>query len=269
LGGRRGLATVVMLLVMLAVFIVPFAMAATTLLEAGVRIAELARAAAQEGLQPLPEWLSSIPWIGPRLDARWQELIALGPEGIAEMLRPFARAAAGWVVSVTGGVGLVTIHFLLTVVLAGILYANGELAAQGVVLFARRIGRDRGERAVRLAAMAARGVALGVVVTALVQSFLSGIVLWVAGVPRPGLLLAIIFVLCVAQLGPLLVLVPVVAWLFWSGSTGWGVGLAICTVVVALIDNVMKPLLIPRLFPTAEAFAVTISPPTPIISMAR
>jgi len=53
-------------------------------------------------------------------------------------------------------------------------------------------------------------------------------------------------VLCLAQLGPLLVLLPAVIWLFYTGSTVWGVTLAICTVFVALIDNVLKPLLIKR-----------------------
>jgi len=131
-------------------------------------------------------------------------------------------------------------------VLVAILYANGETAVEGVVRFARRVGRERGERTVRLAAQAARGVALGVVVTALAQSLISGLGLWLSGVPRSGLLLAIIFVLCVAQLGPLPVLLPAVIWLFWSGSAVWGVVLAVFLVVVSVLDNVMKPLLIRR-----------------------
>jgi predicted PurR-regulated permease PerM len=83
-------------------------------------------------------------------------------------------------------------------------------------------------------------------VTALVQSLISGLGLWIAGVPRAGLLLAVIFVLCVAQLGPLLVLVPAVIWLFWSGSIGWGIALAVLTAFVGVVDNILKPLLIRR-----------------------
>jgi predicted PurR-regulated permease PerM len=65
-------------------------------------------------------------------------------------------------------------------------------------------------------------------------------------VPRPGLLLAIIFVLAVAQLGPLPVLVPAVIWLFWSGNILWGSVLVVVTVIVAVVDNVLKPVLIKR-----------------------
>ena len=246
MGGSRALAVVLMTLVISAVFVVPFGMAVAVLLDLAVQGVELVRAALDRGLPPLPHWLVSIPWLGEALDSEWRDLAAHGPEGIAEVLRPYARSAASWTVTVTGGVGVIAVHFLLTVLLSAILYAQGELAADGVIAFARRIGGDRAEQTVRLAASAARGVALGVVVTALVQSLLAGLALWVSGVPRAGVLLAITFVLCVAQLGPLPVLVPAVVWLFWSGSVAWGIALAVCTVIIAVIDNVMKPLLIRR-----------------------
>jgi predicted PurR-regulated permease PerM len=113
-------------------------------------------------------------------------------------------------------------------------------------MFAHRIGGERGERTIRLAGQAVRGVALGVIVTALVQSIIAGIGLSLAGVPRTGLLVAIIFVLAVAQLGPLPVLLPVVIWIFWSGNILWGVVLVVVTVILAVVDNVLKPVLIKR-----------------------
>ena len=246
LGGRRAPAVVLMTVVIAAVFVVPFGMAVAVLLDLAVEGAELVKKVLDNGLPPLPHWVVSIPWVGQNLDTQWNDLVAHGPEGVADALRPYARSAASWTVRVTGGAGVVAIHFLLTIILAAILYAQGEYAAGGVVAFARRIGGDRAEETVRLAAHAARGVALGIVVTALVQSLLTGLALWISGVPRAGVLLAITFVLCVAQLGPLLVLLPAVIWLFWTGSFGWGVTLAVCTVFITLIDNVLKPLLIKR-----------------------
>ena len=246
LGGSRALAVVLMTLVISAVFVVPFGMAVAVLLELVVEGVEIVRTALEHGLPPLPHWLVSIPWLGQILDTEYKDFAAHGPEGVAEALRPYVRSAASWTVTVTGGAGVVAVHFLLTVILAAILYAQGEVAAEGVIGFARRIGGDRAEQTVRLAASAARGVALGVVVTALVQSLLAGVALWISGVPRAGVLLAITFILCVAQLGPLLVLVPAVVWLFWTGSVGWGITLTVCTVFIAVIDNVLKPVLIRR-----------------------
>jgi predicted PurR-regulated permease PerM len=113
-------------------------------------------------------------------------------------------------------------------------------------MFGRRLGGERGERVLNLAAQALRGVALGVIVTALVQSIIAGAGLWIAGVPQAGVLLALIFVLCIAQIGPLPVLVPAIVWLFWTGELGWGIFLTVVGVNVAVADNVLKPLLIRR-----------------------
>ncbi|MCY7387389.1 MAG: AI-2E family transporter, partial [Burkholderiales bacterium] len=108
----------------------------------------------------------------------------------------------------------------------------------------RRLGGKHGEATVVLAGQAIRGVALGVGVTAVVQSVLGGIGLAVAGVPFAGLLTIAMFILCLAQIGPLLVLVPAVAWLYWSGESGWGTLLLVISVLVATLDNFLRPMLI-------------------------
>jgi predicted PurR-regulated permease PerM len=54
------------------------------------------------------------------------------------------------------------------------------------------------------------------------------------------------FMLSLAQLGPLLVLLPAIGWLYWNGASGWAAFLAVWTIVVAPIDNVLRPMLIKR-----------------------
>jgi predicted PurR-regulated permease PerM len=72
-------------------------------------------------------------------------------------------------------------------------------------------------------------VALGVGITAFAQSILGGIGLAIAGLPFVPVLTALMFMCCIAQLGPGLVLVPAVFWLYWSDSTGWGTFLLVWT----------------------------------------
>jgi predicted PurR-regulated permease PerM len=60
------------------------------------------------------------------------------------------------------------------------------------------------------------------------------------------LLTAVCFILCIAQLGPILVLVPAVAWLYWKGDPVWATVLLVWTLVVGTLDNVLRPLLIKR-----------------------
>ena len=138
------------------------------------------------------------------------------------------------------------LQFLLVVVFSAILYASGEAGASTVLRFGRRLAGERGENSVILAGQAIRGVALGVGVTAIVQTVLGGIGLAIAGVPFAALLSAVMLMLCIAQLGPGLILFPAVGWMFWMGDTGWGSFLLVWSLVVASIDNFLRPVLIKK-----------------------
>ena len=141
---------------------------------------------------------------------------------------------------------MVFVEFLLTVVFAAILYAHGEQAAVWVRRFGRRLGGESGDAAVLLSAQAIRGVALGVVVTALVQALLGGIGLAIAGVPFVAILTAVMFMFSVAQIGAVPVLIPAVIWLYWRDDVVWGSFLLVVTVVVGTLDNVLRPILIKK-----------------------
>jgi predicted PurR-regulated permease PerM len=137
-------------------------------------------------------------------------------------------------------------QLMLTVIISAILYAGGESAAAWIQRFGWRLAGERGEGVVVLAGQAIRGVALGVVVTALAQSLLAGIGLAIVGVPLAAVLTALIFILCIAQLGPILVLLPAVGYVFWTGDTGWGIFLLVWTMIVGTMDNFLRPVLIKR-----------------------
>ena len=244
-GGRR-LAVTIMTLVVLLVFIVPVALAISTLLDAANRSPAVMHDFLANGLGPPPSWVSSLPLIGVQLASKWQAISAGGPEAIASVVQPYARSVAAWVIAASGGFGKTMLLTLFTVVLVAILYAQGETAARGALALAGRLGGETGERTVRLAAQAVRSVALGVVLTALTQALLAGVGLWLCGIPHPGVLTALAFVLGIAQLGPVPVLLPSIIWLYWTGSTGWATALLVWSTPVAVMDNVVRPVLIRR-----------------------
>jgi predicted PurR-regulated permease PerM len=157
---------------------------------------------------------------------------------------PYASRLTQWFIGAMGSVGLLFVQFLLTVVLAAIMYSKGERAAQMVERFGHRLAGERGQQAVVLVGKAIRGVALGVVVTALVQSAIGGIGLVVAGVPLATLLTSLMFMLCVVQIGPALVLVPAIVWMFLYGSSGWASVLLVCSALAISLDNLLRPILI-------------------------
>jgi predicted PurR-regulated permease PerM len=246
LWGRRGLAVAAMTILLLLVLIVPLALALVTIAAHADEIARWVQSLATRTVPPPPNWLAELPLVGRRLVVRWKEMAEARPEDLAARLAPYSGQIVGWTVGTVGSIGLLLVQFLLVVLLAAILYAAGERAADGVVRFARRLGGARGEGSARLAAQAIRGVALGIIVTALIQTALAGIGLAVAGVPFAAVLTALVFVLCIAQIGPLLVLLLGIVWLYWSGQSGWGTGLLIWALLVGSIDNFLRPVLIKK-----------------------
>jgi len=246
IGGRRSLAIAIMTLLVLLAFLVPFAVAISTLLDAAEHSPAVMNDFLAQGLGPPPAWIAEIPVFGERIAERWQAVSEGGPGAFAALVTPYARSAAAWAIAATGGLGRMLVLVLFTLVLVTILYARGETAARGALAFAHRLGGETGERTLHLAGQAIRSVALGVVLTALVQSLLAGLGLWFCGIPHPGVLTAIAFVLGIAQIGPVPVLAPSVIWLYWTGSSGWGTALLIWSLPVAALDNVMRPILIRR-----------------------
>lgn len=244
LGRRRLPAALIMSLAQLAVFLVPLAAAIGALVEAAPQITAWVSSLQDLELGEPPVWLTGLPLLGERLAEAWRTAAEHG--NVGQRLAPWAGQALGWLAARAGGFGSVLLHVLLTAVLSALLYLRGEQAAALLRRFARRVSPEHGEDSVRLAGQAVRGVALGVVVTALVQSVLGGLGLLVAGIPFPGLLTALMFLLAVAQVGAALVLAGAAAWCFATDAHGWGVALVVWTVVVGVLDNFLRPWLIQR-----------------------
>ena len=241
---RRWLAVAVMTLVLLLLLIAPFSAAIGTIVANLDDISGWINTLKTFELPPPPSWLNGVPVVGERITQLWQEVSTQGYDALVAKAAPYAGALTGWFAAEVGSFGALFIQLLLTVVMAAILYAHGELAAAWVLRFAARLAGPPGEAVARLSAQAIRGVALGVVVTALVQALIGGFGLVIAGVPFAPLLTALMFMLAVAQIGAVPVLAVAVAWLFWSDSVGWGAFLLVITVLVGTLDNILRPILI-------------------------
>ena len=245
LGGRRGPAVAVLTVALLSLLVAPIWLGLSTIAANVDRLAGLARSVAQEGLPPPPAWVGALPVFGEHLAEAWAEE-ANDPEQLGARVAPHLAEAVRWVAAKAGGVGSAVVQLILTVVISAILYGSGETAADGVRRFFRRLAGERGESVAILAAKAVRAVALGIVVTALAQTFLAGVGLFLAQVPHAKVLTTVAFVLCIAQVGPMLVMAPAAIWLFSQGSP-WRGGLLLAFAVIAgVLDNVLRPVLIRR-----------------------
>jgi predicted PurR-regulated permease PerM len=246
LGDHRGLAVAVMLLALLVLIVLPLYGAVSTLTAHADDIMAVVKGLPTYAPPPPPNWLSNIPLLGPRIAREWQTLSNAGPGGILASLEPYASDVAHWLILRVSAVGVLMLHLLLTVLIAGILYAKGETAALTVTRLAQCTAPENGAAIVRLVGLSIRAVALGIVVTALLQTALGGLGLWVAGVPFAGVLTALLFVLCLAQIGPLLPLLACVAWLFSRNAHVTAILLLAWSLGVASLDNLLRPILIQR-----------------------
>lgn len=246
LWNKRSLAVTVMTVALLLVFVAPFSAAIGTIVANADDIAGWAKGLSDLRLPPPPGFVEQLPFVGTKAADLWRQYAERGFADLAKLISPYGGQITRWFVAEVGGFGLVSVQFLLTIVISAIMYATGEDAARWVRRFGRRLAGDRGDNVVRLAGQAIRGVALGVVVTALVQSLLGGIGLAIAGVPFAAVLTAVMFMLALAQIGAVPVLVCALAWLWWKDATAWFVALLVWTLIVGSLDNVLRPILIKK-----------------------
>jgi predicted PurR-regulated permease PerM len=246
LGNRRAPAVALMSVAMLLLLVLPLWLAVDTILEHSGQLAVAGKSLAANGVPPPPAWVKTLPLVGERMASAWAQLDAAGTSGIVAKVAPYAADTGKWVLAQVGSVGGMLIQFLLVVTIAAILYSSGEAGARLTRRFGRRLAGDRGENSIILAGQAIRGVALGVGVTAIVQTVLGGVGLAVAGVPFASLLSAVMLMLCIAQIGPMLVLLPAVGWMYWMGDTGWATFLLVWSLIVGSLDNFLRPMLIKR-----------------------
>ena len=241
---KRWLAVVTMTCGLLLVIIIPFLLAIIAIIEGRDDVYVWVKNLSAFTVPPPPEWLGNTPLVGVNLADRWRHFAAMDFKGLFANLAPYARQILSWFMNQAGSAGMMVLEFLLTVIISAILYANGEAAAAGIRSFVHRLAGHHGEAAILLAGKAVRGVALGVVVTAIIQATIGGVGLAVTGVPAAILLTAVMFMLCLAQIGPALVLIPALIWVYWNDGLLWGSVLLVFVVLAITLDNVIRPVLI-------------------------
>lgn len=244
LGGRTKLAAVLVTIIFLLVFIVPAVVLSETLVS-GVRM--IARSLQNGSLAiPMPsESVRTWPLIGEWLAELW----ALAATNLDAALLQFRDEFAGmgrWLLGQAASTGLGLLQFFAAVVLSGILLATAKASSDMSRRVAHRVVGENGERFARLAVATTRSVARGVLGVALIQATLAGLGFLVVGIPGAGLWALIALMLCIVQIGPALVLIPAVIYIFSSAGTVTASLFAVWCVFVLLIDNVLKPILLGR-----------------------
>ena len=98
-----------------------------------------------------------LPLVGDKLFEFWQQILASGGQVLFTKQPSISgRKPAGSRYSLAGNLGLLFVHFLLTVAICGLLITRGKGAADGIRRFAHCLAGQRGDNAVVLASRAIR-----------------------------------------------------------------------------------------------------------------
>ncbi len=241
-GNRPKAAATLLVLVLLALIIFPLSFLPASFEGAAKGIASVTNNWTELKLPPLPSWVSGFRPFGPTINERWTAVASNSRELLAAV-KPYLGPAFQWLAVQGGSLGLGILEMLLSIILAGIFLSTEAGTTSAFHKIANRLGGASAENLLEVGVRTARSVAQGVIGTALIQGFLSGIGFVIAGVPFPITLGVLSFGTAMLQIGTWLVWIPTALWLFYQGETGWALFTTVLGIIISLLDNLIRPLL--------------------------
>ncbi|MBS7813392.1 AI-2E family transporter [Roseococcus pinisoli] len=247
LGGRQGLAAILLVLLVIALIAAPTAILVMSIGDSvhsfitGLQTNTIV-------IPPPREAVRNWPLIGTQAYAFWSQAHSDLPALVHNMQPKIGELARG-ALGVVAGLGGEMLKFPISFIIAGIIMAFGHAGSRSINAIFRRIAGDaRGSALTKLSTATVRAVALGVVGVAFIQALLIGLCLIVAGVPLPGVLALIVLILGIAQVPALVVSLPAIAWIWSRGeySSTLAIAYTVLLLVAGMADNVLKPMLLGR-----------------------
>jgi len=196
-------------------------------------------------IPPPDDSVKGWPVVGERLYAAWSAassnleamLAQYGPQ-VKALAERFAQAAR----ALLSGM----LHFVASIIIAGFFMMFAQTGYDATVAICGRISQGRGAHLANLMVSTIRSVTNGVLGVAAIQAVMAGILFAVIGLPAPGLFTLLILVTAIVQIPAIIIMIPLIIWVFSFASTGAATVFAIFAVLIGLSDNVLKPLLLGR-----------------------
>ncbi len=244
LGGRHKLAATLITLLALTVLIVPAWKFFGGTID-GVRNAAATLEGEALSVPPPPASVEDWPVIGGRLHVAWTAA-SENLQATVSRYAPQLRTVGGWLLSTVAGLGRTLIQAIISILIAGVLLANAAAGANVVRALATRLVGARGPEFATLAEKTVRSVAQGVLGVAVIQSLLGLIGMVAVNVPGASIWALLILIVAIIQLPPIVILGPVMIYVFATASTVAAVLFLIWGVLVSVSDAFLKPLLLGR-----------------------
>ena len=194
---------------------------------------------------PPSDSVASWPVIGEQLHAVWTEA-SNNLTATVKQYESHLKEVGKWVLSAAAGAGAGVLQFFISILIAAAFLANQDGAYKFSRSLAVRLAGEEGGDIADLTGATLRSVAQGVLGVAVIQAILAGLGMLLMGVPGAGLWALAVLVLAVLQLPALLVLGPVIIYVFSVSATLPAVLFTIWSLLVGVSDTFLKPMLLGR-----------------------
>ncbi len=195
---------------------------------------------------PAPkEEIADWPVIGKSFYHIWQ-LSSENLEKAVEEFRPQLEKMAPKVLGAAKGLGGAILLFMIAIIIAGVLFAYADSAAEAAQSIFNTLVGKQGENFTKLSTSIIRSVVQGILGVATIQSLLAAIGMFIIGIPGAGLWTIIIFFFAIVQLPPILILGPIAVYSFTIAGTTPAIIFSVYAIIVSMSDTFLKPLLLGR-----------------------
>lgn len=243
-GRQKKLALIVFTLMVLSLLLLPSLMLFESMAASAHEIAQTLHTGALI-IPPPSENVAGWPVIGDTVFKFWNS----ASENLVAALMPFKpqlRTAAKWLLSASAGTAGSLLQFVISIIIASVFIANADRQKRFSQALCVRLVGETGKDFAELASATMRSVAQGVLGVAIIQAVLAGISLLIMDIPGAGLWTLGVLVLAVMQLPPIIILGPVMIYVFSVADTAPAIIFMIWAIFVSGSDTFLKPLFLGR-----------------------
>ena len=244
LGGRRRLAAALITILSLLIVIGPATWLALGLVDSLRMVSErldFSTLTIPPPSKSVKEW----PLIGNPIYQFW-DLASTNLRAALGKIMPQLKPLGSSLLRIGADTGLGIIKFLASIIVAGFLFSPAPMLVDAIKKFSHRLNSERGEEFVNQAGATIRAVSRGVIGVSVLQALLAGIGLMVAGVPQASLITFAVLIFAIVQIGPSIILIPVIIWSWTVMETTSALLFTMYMVPVNLLDNFLRPVVMGR-----------------------
>jgi predicted PurR-regulated permease PerM len=240
LGNRAKLSAVLISVIGISIIVVPSVLFTSSTVES---VSKTVKAIEDETLEISPpnEKVKDWPIIGERTYEFWSSANKNLTSTLQKYQPQLKELSPKLTKAITSAAGSILL-FVLALIIAGALLLVAEPGEKAANRIFRTFVGERGEELTGLSISTIRSVVAGVIGIAVIQTFFLSLGMFVVHVPAAGIIAIVILIVTIIQLPPILIMVPVIIYVFSITETVPAVIFTVWSILWSLADMFLKPM---------------------------